>query len=177
MEKKSELMTTAYWVGHGVVIVATIIGVYLAASVGFKKAVDLEILRADRGTYYVATSLLMETENNMEQFQGYIDEAAKHRLVYNEHIEGVKLNDFIFQAAKYSDSTFEMDPEVLNTISQYYVNTGSVIEAYNNKVIGPAKVVATLKAENKKMEDGGLEAFKTHVEDMKKALKKKGLKL
>jgi len=56
-KRKSDLINPAYWIGHAFAITATVFGVYLAASLGFKKAVELEILRADRGTYYVAQSL------------------------------------------------------------------------------------------------------------------------
>lgn len=72
-KKGRELINPAYWIGHSFTVLATIVGVYLAASVGFKKAVELELLRADRGTYYLAQSLLGETQANLANFDGYIE--------------------------------------------------------------------------------------------------------
>ena len=40
-------------------------------------------------------------------------------------IEGFQLNDFILQSAKFSDSTFEIDPQVLAEVSEFYFNGSS----------------------------------------------------
>jgi len=176
-QSNNDLLKPAYWVGHCIVILATIIGVYLAASVGFKKAVDLEVLRADRGTYYVANSLLTEVEANLSNYEKYIEHVNTKPMVFHEHIQGIKLNDFAFEAAKFSDSTFELDPEVLDQISEFYITVGNALENYHSEQIGPSGLMKVVKRETKEMRNGSLDVLRDHVETMRKDLNKRGLNL
>jgi len=49
----SELRSGAFWVGQIIMLVATVLGIYLAASLGFKQALKLNLVEADRTTYYI----------------------------------------------------------------------------------------------------------------------------
>jgi len=102
MSKKSDLINPAYWVGHTFAVVATILGVYLAATLGFKKAVELELLRADRGTYYVAQALLSQTEANLKHFDDHF-EKTKGKSRAKDKIVGMHLNDYVIESAQFSD--------------------------------------------------------------------------
>ena len=173
-ERKSDLINPAYWVGHTFAVIATVFGVYLAASLGFKKAVELELLRADRGTYYVAQSLLSQTEANLEHFDEYI-EKAKGKSFLRDELDGMHVNDFVIESAKFSESTFEIDPIVLTEISQFYSNLNNAFANYY-----PDKQTALLyevKKEIAKVNDGPLQRLEEHVEKLRKNCADKGLDL
>lgn len=126
----NDLRSLAYWIGHMVTLLATVIGVYFAASSGFRVAVNVEQARADRGTYYLAESLLKELQFNVENMQGYIEKTSQSRFVYNEDLQGIELNDYVFSASKFSDSTFEIPPSLLNELSAYYFIVGNALDSY-----------------------------------------------
>ena len=69
----SELRSAAYWVGHLLTTLATIIGIYLAAIVGFDVALKLDLLDSDQGTYYVAESMYQELDFNVKNMESYIE--------------------------------------------------------------------------------------------------------
>jgi len=174
MSNKSTLINPAYWIGHTFAIIATILGVYLAASLGFNKAVDLELLRADRGTYYVAQSLLSQTESNLEHFEEYI-EKSKTTNRTKDIIGGMHLNDYVIESAKFSESTFELDPQVLTEVSQFYSNVRNAFEKYYPEK--PDTLMHVIKKETAKMKDGPLQRLEEHVKELKELCKRKGLDL
>ncbi len=148
----SELRSASYWVGHGVMILATVIGVFLAATVGFKQALKLDLLQADRGTYYVSESLFQELQFNDQNMQKYIKGLEGKSLVFNEHIEGIKLNSFMFSAAEESESVFEIVPDLLSEVSQYYFNVGNALDLYyKSNMESPANLMNVIKAETRKL--------------------------
>lgn len=73
----NELKSGSYWVGHFITLLATVIGVYYAAIAGFDVAVRLEMVKADRGTYYVADSLYKELDFNVKNMDKYLDKMKK----------------------------------------------------------------------------------------------------
>ena len=126
----SDLRAPAYWVGHFFTVAATIIGVYYAATVGFEVALKLELVRADRGTYYVSESMYQELEFNIENMEKYIKNIEDKKYVYKEHIAGIQLNEYVFKSAMYSDSVFEIEPSLLTEVSIYYFSVGNAIKHY-----------------------------------------------
>ncbi len=150
----SDLRSPAYWLGHLFTIAATIIGVYYAAIVGFDVALKLDLVKADRGTYYVAESMYQELDFNVKNMDKYIERTEKERYVYKEHIAGIKLNDYVFQAAKYSESTFEIEPKLLTEISIYYFAVGNAInQYYDSGMQSPSKVMSVVKRETAKLKE------------------------
>jgi len=149
----SELRSASFWVGHLLVIFATVLGVYLAATAGFKQALKLDLLQADRGTYYVAESLYQELAFNNNNMQSFLKRIEGKDLVFKEHIEGIKLNDFLFNAAEESESTFEIEPILLSEVSQYYFNIKNAIDTYyDSGMESPASLMKVVRAESEKLE-------------------------
>jgi len=150
----SELRSASFWVGHMVVIFATMLGVYLAASVGFKQALKLDLLQSDRGTYFVSESLYQELAFNNDNMLSYLDNVKDKSLVFAEHIDGIKLNSFMFKAAEESDSVFEIAPDLLSEVSQYYFTMGNALDTYyESKMESPAALIKLVKAETEKLKE------------------------
>jgi len=173
-DQKSDLINPAYWVGHAVVIIATVVGVFLAASVGFKKAVDLELLTADRGTYYVAESLLAETQGNLAHFDEYLEKTKGKNFITKSDLSGMRLNSFIFESAKFSDSTFEMKPSVLNEVSQYYSVIGTIFATQSEN---PHTKLQEIRKANVEFRDGPLQRLEEHVQELRELVESQGIKL
>ncbi len=173
----SDLKSPTYWVGHLFTVVATIIGVYLAATVGFSKALELEIIRADRGTYYLAESLYSELDANIENVQVYIDNVGDNPYPYKEHFTGIALNTFIFDSAKFNDSTLEIEPSVLRDVSAYYFEVGTAIDSYYaSGQASPATLYKKLtKSQEKILENSGLQRLGAYKEALKESVESRGV--
>jgi hypothetical protein len=126
----SELRSAAYWVGHLLTTVATIIGIYLAAIVGFDVALKLDILDSDQVTYYVAESMYQELDFNVKNMESYIENIEGKQYVFKEHIAGIRLNSYVFDAAKFSQYTFEIEPTLLSEVSNFYFTVGNALDTY-----------------------------------------------
>jgi len=173
----NDLKSASYWVGHIVVIFATVLGVYLAATAGYKQALKLHLLESDKGTYHVAESLYQELKFNNENMLRYLERTKDKTLVFNEHIEGIKLNDFIFQAAKESDSTFEIAPKLLNEVSNYYFVVGNALDIYySSGKESPANLMKAIKAETEKLQTlGTLERLSKYNQQFADELENRGV--
>lgn len=125
---------------------------YYAAIVGFDVAVRLDLVKADRSTYYLAESMHQELEFNIENMNSYLKRTQKERYVYNEHIAGIKLNDYVMKAAMNSESIFEIKPKLLTEISLYCFTVGNAIKQYyDSGMQSPSRVMDVVKKETEKI--------------------------
>lgn len=144
----SELRSAAYWIGHLLTTVATIIGIYYAAIVGFDVALKLELLDSDQGTYYVAESMYQELDFNVKNMESYIEKIKGKQYVFKEHISGIRLNNYVFDAAKFSEFTFEIEPTLLSEVSRFYFTVGNALETYyDSGQQSPQSLMIVVKAE------------------------------
>lgn len=175
----SELRSPAYWVGHLLTVAATVVGVYFAAIVGFDVAVRLELVKADRGTYYVAESLYQELQFNVDNMDKYIKRVENERYVFKEHLAGIKLNQYVFQAAKFSDSTFEIEPELLTQVSIFYFAVGNAIDHYyESGMQSPQTLMNVVKRETAKLkEQKTLEHLAAYNKALAGSVEKRGVNL
>ncbi len=174
-----ELKDPAYWIGHLFTVVATIVGVYLAATVGFKKALDLEIIRADRGTYYLAASLHSELGANIENIQKYINNVGDNPHPFKEHFTGIAINTFILDAAKFNDGALEIEPNILQDVSIYYFEVSNAIKTYHaTNQSSPATLYKKLKASQKRIQDNkALQRLADYTAALKANVESRGVDL
>ena len=58
-----------FWISHTIVLFATVIGVYLAASAGLQSALQFEIIKSDRDSYFLRSAMYDELKDNVEQME------------------------------------------------------------------------------------------------------------
>ena len=175
----SEIRSPGYWVGHLFTVIATVVGVYYAAIVGFDVALKLELIQADRGTYYVVESMHQELEFNVKNMEKYIKRVESEQYVFKEHIAGIKLNDYVFKASMYSDSTFEIDPTLLTELSIYYFSVGNAInQYYDSGMQSPGTVMKVVKKETAKLsEQKTLERLSAYKKALAETIESRGVNL
>lgn len=115
-------LSIEYWLGQLFVIGATVLGVYLAASVGFDQAVDFEVFTEYMDEYDVTSSLYEEAQANV----AYVIAQANKRLAEPSNakmkLPELKLKQFIWTTMQYNTQTFELSSDVLNGTQQYYAD-------------------------------------------------------
>lgn len=128
---KPAWLSFEYWLGQMLVIAATIIGVYLAAVVGFQQAVDFEVFNEYMEEYDVATSLYAEASANAD----YIEAQANKRLAEPKSarlgIAPIALNQFVWNTMQYNPQTFELSANTIHLTQQYYKQAAKAYKQLN----------------------------------------------
>ena len=173
--KQRTAMDAAYWVGHLVVIIATVAGVYLAATVGFEKAVDLELLESDRDTYYLAAAFHGELEDNVNAVLSFSDTYKAQPYYAEQH--RLQLNQYVFETMRFASSTFELRPQILNAASRYYSEVNETLAKLGQRQLGKPFALDRLTMLTKQFQSGALTLLDADVAKLKRKLESAGIPL
>ena len=126
---------------------ATVLAVYLAASAGLKTAVEFELIKSDRDSYYMRSALLDEASDNAEQMETWVKEyrGGKARKFIG-NAEFFKLDDFVWETMKDNPGTFEIPSEVLTGVRRYYSQFENTLRYMTAKKPAADKADAMLDA-------------------------------
>lgn len=173
MSDNSRGFKSEFWIGQLVVVISTILGVYLAATVGFKKAVDLTLLTSDRNTFYLASSFEGEISSNTDKITSFMAEHAGSPFMP----DGVKLtlNQFVFETMKEAESTLELDPLVVNGVSSFYLEAGDIIERLNAKALNKGSGFKRLRTLVDDLQASELPQLQATVEKLREGLVDAGI--
>lgn len=131
-QNKPAWLSFEYWLGQILVIVATIVGVYLAAVVGFEQAIDFEVFNEYMDEYDVATSFYEEAMANAT----YIEAQANKRLAEPKSVKlalpPLALNQFVWKTMQYNPQTFELSAATINAAQRYYANITKGYKSINS---------------------------------------------
>ncbi len=116
-----------FWLAQGFLVASTIIGVYLAASVGFDKAIQFEVLREERALYYLLASLRDELEDNSERIVAVAREAGRRGDLSRVAMEG-RLQTFVWDAMRESAQTFQVPARVLTGTRRFHARIRLLVE-------------------------------------------------
>ena len=110
-----------FWFSHLIVFAATVFGVYLAASAGLKTAVEFELIKSDRDSYYMRAAFLDELKDNADKMENWGKEyrgGNARKFIGNP--ADFKLDDFIWLTMRDNPGTFEIPGEILTGVRRYY---------------------------------------------------------
>jgi hypothetical protein len=117
MLKVRESGNAEFWVSHIIILLSTVLGVYLAALAGLKTAVEFEIARTDRESYFMRRALLDEVEQNFDWADKVSDAIIKD---WRTGFPGQKVETFIWETMQEQSTTFQLSPKVLRAVKKYY---------------------------------------------------------
>lgn len=111
-----------FWLGQLFTLIATIVGVYLAANSGFDKAIEFENLQHQRDSYHVQQSLLKEMQVNLKQVEEWIDEFDRNPQHNNMDMypDKYQLDTFLWQTTQEGSAIFEMPYSFVSGVSDFY---------------------------------------------------------
>lgn len=113
-----EVKKASFWVSQIFVIAATVLGVYLASSQGFKQAMAYGNLQAARNNYFLRKSLRTEMADNVILVREYMDRLEKGGLPARK--APFALDTFVWESMKNSSATLETPPELLREARKFY---------------------------------------------------------
>lgn len=131
----SDVKQAGFWVSQLCVIVATVLGVFLAANQGYKQAINFENALTYKDTYYVQQSMKYELEDNIIKIQEYIKKAKNPAYGIGAKSEPLNLNSLVWENMKFSPATLGVNPDFLRLAQNFY-NKINVLhsDVANNKL-------------------------------------------
>jgi len=109
-----------FWLGQILMIVSTVLGVYLAAVVGFEKAVQFDALTSKRDVYYMLQALQDEMQDNMATMDILVSKVDK--LHVPTLVEYYKPQTYIWETMKRSPNTFSIPSSIITGVRRYHAD-------------------------------------------------------
>lgn len=113
-----EVKKVSFWVSQLFILLATVMGVYLASSQGFKQAMMYGNLQSARNNYYLRKSLRSEIADNLPLIREYLKGLETGGLPARK--AGFALDTFVWDSMKNSPSTMETPPQLLQESRKFY---------------------------------------------------------
>ena len=133
----NDLGKSGFWISQIFVVVATIIGVYLAAHAGLEQAIAFDRLTSQESSYYLRKSLHEELEDNVSILRAYTDEVLARRLWPEELVKNRPvLSRFVWETMRYSPQTLEVPSIYLTGARQFYSKADTIIRKVEGGVYG-----------------------------------------
>ena len=151
----SDLIKSGFWVGQIFMVIATVIGVYLAAQEGLSQALLFENLNSKEKNFYLQHALADELSDNIKTLDSYA-KLLQEKSPYNVKAYHPVVDDFVWGNMKYSSNALETPSNILSGVRRYNSETALIITKIENNQFGPKYGAGLLLALNKKVSEGAL---------------------
>ena len=144
-----------FWVSNLVIVVSTVLGVYLAAQAGYRVALEFEVARGQRESYFVRRALLDELKDNLDQADKYADYVMnKDGWRFKGNADAYKLQSYIWETMKQQTITFQLPPDVLTGVRRYYDDAAARADGMRQGQGTAMDAAKALLADTKKVREG-----------------------
>lgn len=173
--KVRETGNAEFWVSHGIILVSTVLGVYLAAMAGYRTAVEFEVSRTDREGYYMRRALRDEVNKNLQWADMISDAVLKD---YRASAGGQKPSTFVWETMKQQSITFQLSPQTLSAIREFYDNSESNVKAMTPAMFtGKQEVAENWKKEAQKLRETVLVDLDKDMAELRSELLARGVRV
>jgi len=166
-----------FWFSNIIMLLATVIAVYLAASAGLKTAVQFELIKADKDSYYMRRSFLDELNDNINNMEKW---GKKYRSGgagdFWRNPNDYTLDTYVWNAMKEQESTFEIPNKILSKIRKYYIKSNIVLNKMKSRGAA-AKIVDQMLIENKNIKKTVMKNLQNNIQNLKIKLQNNGIEV
>ena len=136
-----EIKKASYWVGQIFMMIATVVGVFLAAQVGLRQAIIFDDIASKESNYYLRQSLAQEVSDNVDLLRIYNDEylgrnVPKQTLIANHP----KISYYVWETMKFSPFTLETPSHFLSEPRAFYDLAEDLIAKREAGILGASFV-------------------------------------
>lgn len=172
----SELQSSAFWVGHILMVAATIAGVYLAAQAGLQQAILFDDITSKQSNFYLRQSLYEEVSSNVTILRDYNSEYFSRSISAQELKQNnPKLSRYVWDTMKYSPFTLETPSYFLMEVQSFYRQVDDLIEKGEKRTYGASYAGKMLTELLDHMEKDVLPALKNNSDSLAQELKAVGV--
>jgi hypothetical protein len=167
-----------FWVSNLVIVLSTVLGVYLAAQAGYRTALDFELARTERESFYMRRALLDELKDNLTQADEISKNMAENGWRFkNSDPEVFKLQGYVWETMKQQSTTFQIPSEVLTGVRRYYDRSGAYAKALG---VGQGTAIEAANSWMKDTQDVRekvVPAMERDIAQLKEKLVKRGVQI
>ncbi|WP_419811515.1 hypothetical protein [Bacterioplanoides sp.] len=178
----SDLTNSGFWMGHILMIIATIAGVYLAAQAGLQQAILFDDVTSRQNNYFLRQSLYEELQDNVATLRKYNESFIAANVPVNvlkDHPPVI--SRYVWETMKYSETTLETPSYFLGEARRFYAQVDDIVAKRASFTYGAAHAGKLMKAQLDNMENNVLpklqsnlrylaeylEGFDVYVDDIK----------
>ncbi|WP_108945525.1 hypothetical protein [Shewanella halifaxensis] len=171
-----ELVKTSFWVSQIFMIVATIVGVYLAAQEGLSQAIKFDDLNNKQNNYYLRHALYDEVKDNIVTINEYADLIANSTVsAYDLKNVRPTISTFVWDNMRYSKNTLETPTEILTETRRFYMLSDDLVAKLEARFYGRKFGADKLKALTAEVEAITLPKLKKNFENLAIHLEENGI--
>lgn len=172
---RDEARKLSFWISQCFILVATVLGVYLASSQGFKQALAYGDVQAARNNYYLRKSLQSELSDNIALVREYMVKVEKGNLA--DRKAPFALDTFVWESMKNSSSTLETPPELLRGSRQFYRGVADLQQKIADSAVSGKVGSDRLGALVDDLEKNVLPKFTSDMDGLRKWLAERGVQV
>ena len=166
----TELIKTSFWVSQIFIIIATVVGVYLAAQEGLSQAIKFDALSNMQNNYHLRHALYDEVSDNVEILSHYADtvETVSSNSLVKMHPQ---MGLFVWDNMRYSANALETPSDILSDIRRLYLESEKIISNIETRHYSVSYGKDQLQNVLSKIKEDTLPKHKTNYETLSKELK------
>lgn len=179
-EANPKKLNVEFWAGQIFTLVATVIGVYLAANSGFQKALEFESLQHQRDAYYVQSALYSELNSNLNAARQWTDTFNKdpqHNDMYLDK-DKYQFSFFLWETMQEGSAVFEVPYERLGQVASFYDQASHLREVmFSGNPFEAPKAANKLAALEQQVREGFMNTFEQQLKAIKQDLVDQGVNI
>ncbi|KZZ43183.1 hypothetical protein A3759_20710 [Thalassolituus sp. HI0120] len=167
-----DLSSSGFWIGHVLMIIATIAGVYLAAQAGLHQAILFDDVVSRQHNYFLRQSLYEELQDNVAILAEYDKEYLGRGIP--EHVlkaNSPKISRYVWETMKYSQTTLETPSYFLGETRRFYAQVDDIITKRESFTYGPSFASKLMKQQLANMSNHVLPKLKANTDYLEEYLK------
>lgn len=167
-----DLSSSGFWIGHLMMIVATITGVYLAAQAGLQQAILFDDVSSRQSNYYLRQSLYEEVKDNIAVLRQYDKEFLSARASVKQVQENPpRISRYVWQTMKYSPATLETPSFFLGHIRRFYAEVDHIVAQRESFTYAPSYASELMNKQLDHIENDVLPKLEDNIKDLAEYLK------
>lgn len=167
-----DLSSSGFWIGHMLMIVATIAGVYLAAKAGLQQAILFDDVVSRQHNYFLRQSLYEELQDNVNILRQYDQEFLGRGISANKlKANSPKISRYVWETMKYSQTTLETPSYFLGEARRFYTQVDDIISKRESFSYAPSFASKLMKQLLDNMENNVLPKLKANTDYLAEYLK------
>lgn len=172
---RDETKKLSFWISNIFILLATVLGVYLASSQGFRQALAYGEIQSARNAYYLRKSLQSEISDNIPLVREYMKRLETGGLPARQ--APFSLDTFVWESLKNSSSTLETPPELLRESRMFYRGVADLQQKIANNTYGVKVRTEKLTELVEHVEKDVLPQFEKNIQRIRDNLHKRGVEV
>lgn len=164
-----ETSNLSFWIAQGFMLLATVIGVYLAGQQGLAQALAFDQIQSEKNNYYLRQSLKDELADNIVLVVAYTEALKSAGPSSSRRLE-LQLDTFVWESMKFSSATMETPSLLLGESRQFYRQTQDIYQKIQAGFYSAAYGGQLLLNVVEHMENSVLPAFDENISTLRRYL-------